>query len=401
MFKMRFLLWILFFSCAGWIGKKSYYYFFNHSTPIIMVSGIEDGGFYNGDVLCTVSGEHPYKVNTISIMLDSKPLIYNYSIGKSSFEYPFTLNTKTITNGKHQVEVKLVSGTFYPNEVHNNYEIFIDNVPLQTAFIQQATDVKVFQGKTLHVQFQANKPLKEATAKLFSKKYPCFPESKESLIYEVFIPIACEEKPNEYILAINCIDYVDNEVTLEERIQIIPFPFKKQKITVSAQKMTEEKAVSQSQDELNAKMLELTEQSPKEKLWTGNFAVPTDVTATFTDFGTLRTTPDRGMYAHKGVDVGSVPKAGVWAPQDGIVVVKDRYIFSGNTVVIDHGWGIFSLLFHLEDFAPSIEVGQKIKRGNPVGRVGKTGYANGYHLHWEMRINNIEVDPTQWIKEGF
>ncbi|NBQ17872.1 M23 family metallopeptidase, partial [bacterium] len=291
--------------------------------------------------------------------------------------------------------------TFYPNEVHNNYEIFIDNVPLQTAFIQQATDVKVFQGKTLHVQFQANKPLKEATAKLFSKKYPCFPESKESLIYEVFIPIACEEKPNEYILAINCVDYVDNEVTLEERVQIIPFPFKKQKITVSAQKMTEEKAVSQSQDELNAKMLELTEQSPKEKLWTGNFAVPTDVTATFTDFGTLRTTPDRGMYAHKGVDVGSVPKAGVWAPQDGIVVVKDRYIFSGNTVVIDHGWGIFSLLFHLEDFAPSIEVGQKIKRGNPVGRVGKTGYANGYHLHWEMRINNIEIDPTQWVKEGF
>ncbi len=63
--------------------------------------------------------------------------------------------------------------------------------------------------------------------------------------------------------------------------------------------------------------------------------------------------------------------------------------------------GKFFILFHLEDFAQNLEIGQKIKRGNPLGRVGKTGYANGYHLHWEMRINNIEVDPMQWIKENF
>ncbi len=401
MLKLKFLFWIIILSFTGWLGTKGYYYFFDHSAPIVIVSGIEDGGFYNGDVSCSISGEHRYKVNTISIMLDNKPLVYNYNVSKSSFEYPFILNTKTISNGKHQIGVKLVSGTFHSNEIHNICDIFVDNVPLQTAFVQQASDMKIFQGKTLHIQFQANKPLKEATARLFSKKYACFPESKDSLIYETFIPIACEEKPNEYILAIDCIDYVDNEVTLEERIQIIPFPFKKQKIAVDAQKMKEEKEISLSQDALNLKMEELTEQSPKEKLWTGNFCVPTDVTMTFTDFGTLRTTSDRGMYAHKGIDVGSVPKAGVWAPQDGVVVIKDRYVFSGNTVVIDHGWGIFSLLFHLEDFSNSLEVGQKIKRGNPVGRVGKTGYANGYHLHWEMRVNNVEVDPAQWTKEGF
>jgi murein DD-endopeptidase MepM/ murein hydrolase activator NlpD len=41
-----------------------------------------------------------------------------------------------------------------------------------------------------------------------------------------------------------------------------------------------------------------------------------------------------------------------------------------------------------------------VKRGNPVGRVGMTGYANGYHLHWEIKINNISVDPIDWIKKS-
>ena len=59
--------------------------------------------------------------------------------------------------------------------------------------------------------------------------------------------------------------------------------------------------------------------------------------------------------------------------------------------------GILTLLFHLENYS-NINVGDAVKRGNPVGTMGKTGYATGYHLHWEMRINNTPVDPLQWIK---
>lgn len=61
---------------------------------------------------------------------------------------------------------------------------------------------------------------------------------------------------------------------------------------------------------------------------------------------------------------------------------------------------VFSLFYHLEDFS-KVEVGQKVAKGNPIGTIGKTGYATGYHLHWEMRINNIAVDPMQWTKQIF
>ena len=130
------------------------------------------------------------------------------------------------------------------------------------------------------------------------------------------------------------------------------------------------------------------------------FYAPTDIKAVTTDFGTVRTTQHRGLYAHKAVDVTNTPRSVVWSTQDGIVVLKDRFAHSGNTVAVDHGYGIVSLFFHLDNFA-NINAGDKIKRGNPVGTLGMTGHATGYHLHWEMRVNNIAVDPLQWIKPGF
>jgi murein DD-endopeptidase MepM/ murein hydrolase activator NlpD len=118
------------------------------------------------------------------------------------------------------------------------------------------------------------------------------------------------------------------------------------------------------------------------------------------DFGTIRISQEKGKYTHKAVDITNQPKSVVWAAQSGIVKIKDRYAFTGNTVVIDHGWGIITLYFHMDSLA-NINIGDKINQGNPVGTIGETGYASGYHLHWELRVNNIPVDPMQWINPTF
>ena len=189
-------------------------------------------------------------------------------------------------------------------------------------------------------------------------------------------------------------------LVLDSKFQILPFQFKKQMLRIDAAKVQEEKEAGLAAQELEHELEKLTEQSPHKKLWHGVFYPPIDITAVSTEYGTIRTTQERGRYAHKAVDILNMPKSVVWATQDGVVVLKNRYAFSGNTVVIDHGYGILSLFFHLDSFA-DINVGDFIKRGNPIGTLGKTGYASGYHLHWEMRINNIPVDPMQWIKPTF
>jgi hypothetical protein len=401
MSKLKLFSWLIVFGMGGWLGLKGYYFFFDKTKPQLVVSGIAPDGHYAGDVACTVNGEHPYNVKTITVLLDEKPLTYNFAIGKSTFEFPFSLPTKTLPNGKHELQIRLVDGTFHRNEEIKKFAFYVDNIPLQAAFVKQNTDYRVFQGKTMHLQFQTNKPLKDATVNLFSHKFPCFQESADSLIYEAFVPVECEAKPNEYMLTIDCHDYVDNVVTLEGKTQVVPFPFKRHSLHVDAKKVEEEKEMGASHEALNKDLKRLADLSPQKKLWNGSFYVPTEIIRISTEFGTIRTTQERGKYAHKGIDIVNHPRSVVWAPQDGKVIVKERYAYSGNTVVVDHGWGIFSLFYHLDSFADPLELGDTIKKGNPVGKLGKTGYASGYHLHWEMRVNNTEIDPLEWTKPGF
>src|ERR1700733_6098875 len=380
-----------------WGGYKVYNYFFDAQQPVIALEGIENNVCYAGEIACRVRSN---KKGDLAVWLYGQPLINNYRLSFKEREHPFIIPSKTINNGKHILKIELVDRSFAKNKTSLEKTFFIDNIPLQAAFVKTDGDYKVFQGRTLHVQFQTNKEIKEARIQALAHIFDCFPESKNSSIYECFIPISCEEAPNEYLLATEIIDKVGNSLTLESKFQVVLFPFKKQTLQVSAEKVAEEKSLGLDSAKLEEVIEGLLVKSPREKLWRGPFCTPIDVTRVTCDFGTIRTTQEKGRYMHKGLDVTNAPRSVVWAPQDGIVVHKERYAFTGNTVIIDHGWGILSLFFHLDNFA-DIQVGQKISKGSPLGTLGKTGYATGYHLHWEMRVCNVQVDPMQWTKTTF
>jgi hypothetical protein len=373
---------------------------FDNSAPIVNLLGIEDGGCYANEVPCAVTGNDNYKVGHLSIWLDDKPLISHYKINRRSFEYPFSIATKQLPQGKHTLKVSATDASTKHNEVIKELTFQVDNEPLQAALVKVDGDFKVFQGRTLHVQFQVNKEIKNAYIEALSHKYPCVRESAHSLIYECFVPITCEENPNEHLFRITVVDMVGNQATLENKFLVVMYPFKKQVLAISSEKVKEEEELGKPEIDLEMALEELTKQSPQEKLWHGEFYVPVESRGISTDFGVLRTTQQRGKYRHNAVDLLGTPRAVIWAPQDGIIVLKERYCHSGNTIAIDHGCGILSLFFHLDSFA-NVNAGQRVKKGNPIGTLGKTGYASGYHLHWEMRINNTQVDPMQWTKQGF
>lgn len=365
--------------------------------PFLQLSGLEMGQFYGGDVCCTVAST---KAGSISIWLDDQSLVNQYSLAASEQGHPFTIPTKTLGNGKHTLRAHLVDSSFHKNRVEMIRDFYVDNVPLQAAFVKSDAEYKVFQGRTLHVQFQVNKEIKEARVTTLSHTYCCLPESKNSSIFEAFIPVPCEEQPNEYLFSLDVTDKVGNTLKLDNKFQVVMYPFRKSVLHIA-----EEKVKHEEEQGKNAKLFEetieqLTQNSPQEKLWKGAFCPPIEIERVTTDFGTIRTTQHKGRYAHKALDVINAPKSVVWATQEGVVVMKDRYVESGNTIIIDHGMGILSMFFHLDDFA-KVDVGQKVAKGNPIGTIGKTGYAKGYHLHWEMRVNNIAVDPMQWTKPIF
>lgn len=393
---IRYIILVLILACTAWIGYNIYLYFFDTTTPVVMIAGLENSGHYCGDVQCSVFAS---KSGELSVKLDNQTLFSKYKVS-GSHEQTFPIPTRSMPNGAHTIKVEYVDSSFNKNKISQDINFVIDNVPLQAAFVKADSDYKVFQGRTLHVQFQVNKEVKEAQIQTLSKAYPCFPESKNSLIYECYVPIPCEEAANEYMFAVAVTDRVGNTLNLDNRFQIVAYPFKKQIIKLDPSKVQHEHELGLDSTIREAKLEELSEQSQKEKLWRGAFCTPIDIQQITCEFGSVRTTQEKGRYMHKALDVYNTPRSVVWAPQDGIVVLKDRYADAGNTVVIDHGFGVLSLFYHLEDFS-KVEVGQKIAKGNPIGTIGKTGYATGYHLHWEMRVNNIAVDPMQWTKQNF
>jgi hypothetical protein len=379
---------------ASWIGWQLYAYFLDTTVPSIQVIGIYDNSHYSGDARCCVKSD---KTGDVSLWLDGQNIADKVRIKAHQEVPPFTIQTKTLSNGKHVLKAEFSDSSFNRNKIELSREFYSDNVPLQAVFVKTGTPYKVFQGRTLHIQFQTNKEIKSAFIHTLSRTFECFPEAKNSKIYECFIPIECEEQPSEYLFSIDLEDKVGNVLHLDNKFQVVIYPFKKEVITVTADKVQEEKALGKDGKSLEDDIAQLSAQSPREKLWRGMFCAPIEIQRVTCDYGTIRTTQHKGRYAHKAVDVINMPRSVVWAPQDGIVVMKDRFAPSGNTVIIDHGLGILSLFYHLDDFA-DIEVGQKVSQGNPIGTIGKTGFATGYHLHWEMRINNTPVDPLQWIK---
>jgi len=387
----------LILSYAAW---TAYGYFLDTSAPVVTITGIEPDEYYAGDVPCIVDMSDGYKVADLSVFLDGNALVSHFKVNRKHDEHVFTIPTKTLTNGPHDLKITVRDGSYRKNSTTESFSFIVDNRPLLATFVKSETDIKVFQGRTLHVQFQVNKPIQEATVRALSRTFTCIPEAEGSLIYECFIPISTQEIASEYVLSIDITDFVGNTATLDAKFQIVMYPFKKQIITIAPDKLQEAKDTGLPEGDLETALKELTAQSPTKKLWHGSFYAPIEIKSVSTDFGTIRTTQHRGKYAHDAVDLIGTPKTVVWAPQDGKIVLKERYAHSGNTVVIDHGCGILSLFYHLDSFGRS-NVGDIIRKGNPIGTLGKTGHATGYHLHWEMRINNVAIDPLQWIKNDF
>jgi murein DD-endopeptidase MepM/ murein hydrolase activator NlpD len=104
------------------------------------------------------------------------------------------------------------------------------------------------------------------------------------------------------------------------------------------------------------------------------------------------------IYFHQGVDYGVCvePSLAIFAPAPGKVVFIGPLTVRGNTTIIDHGWGIFTAYFHQAEI--KVKVGDMVTTGQDIGTIGATGRVTGPHLHWEVWVNGVQVQPLEWLK---
>lgn len=107
-------------------------------------------------------------------------------------------------------------------------------------------------------------------------------------------------------------------------------------------------------------------------------------------------------YYHRGVDYAAGNGAPVYAPAAGRIAlvgkVEDGFELNGNTIGIDHGQGVTSVMIHLSGFA--VKEGDMVEQGQLIGYMGATGFATGPNLHWGLFVNDIAVDPVPWRYDG-
>ncbi len=112
-------------------------------------------------------------------------------------------------------------------------------------------------------------------------------------------------------------------------------------------------------------------------------------------FGRRRVFNGQARRPHSGMDIAANEGVPVASPARGTVIELGDFFFSGNLIYIDHGQGMISMFAHLSEI--DVEMGQQIKKGQIIGKVGATGRVTGPHLHWSLGLNGAWVDPSLFL----
>ena len=213
--------------------------------------------------------------------------------------------------------------------------------------------------------------------------------------YEGFLGIDMDVRPGKYPIRLRAIGEGDKiyEGTSVLEVKKVHFKTQTLKLPPSMVELDSKTLIRVNQE---AKRLEdLFAEVRAERIWKGAFLrpVPGEIS---TAFGLRRVINRQTRNPHSGVDMRAEEGTPVWASNSGVASLVDEFFFSGKSVVIDHGWGIYSMYFHLSEIL--VHEGDPVEKGSILGRVGSTGRSTGPHLHWGIKIHGARVDPLALLK---
>ena len=186
-------------------------------------------------------------------------------------------------------------------------------------------------------------------------------------------------------------------VTLEMRLRVADAQYGSQNLLLASDKakLLEDENVRATEDQTISDAVSIFTEN---KLWEDGFGHPISMDYITTRFGMRRSYNGRDYLTfHGGVDFGASEGTPIYAPAAGVVVMSKMLDIRGTTTIIDHGIGVYTGYWHQQ--GSEVSVGQKVASGELIGYVGDTGLSTGPHLHWEVWVNGIQVNPLEWINQ--
>lgn len=251
----------------------------------------------------------------------------------------------------------------------------------------------IYPGQAIRIRVMSVEKMKTVKGRFLGQELRFFPEGKGrrwAALAAVGLTTALKEHP--FAWKVRLLDGTEVKGTRWVAVRKKEFPV--ERITVR------KKYVDLSKEDLSRvhrekKMLGglYRKQSP-EAMWLQGFTVPVEAERG-SPFGLRRFFNGEPRSPHSGADLRASAGTPVKAPDAGRVVLAGELFFSGNTVILDHGGGLYTLYAHLKNFA--VQKGETVVRGEVLGHVGATGRVTGPHLHWGARLNGVRVDPFSLV----
>jgi len=252
------------------------------------------------------------------------------------------------------------------------------------------------QGSLLLVEVRSAKPLAELKGEWGGRAVPFWREDGPRDLRRALLGVDLEKPAGAYALRLTAQTQRGAAVSCRALVRVRAGRFATERLTVQKRFVEPNpEELKRAQEELQ-RLRDLFDQVTPERLWRGSFRVPLDGVTTGGNFGRRRILNGHPGSPHSGVDFPAAAGTPVHAAQRGRVVLAEPLFFSGNTVVVDHGLGIYTFYGHLESLA--VKAGDVVEAGALLGQVGATGRVTGPHLHWGLTVSRARVNALQIVK---
>jgi poly-gamma-glutamate capsule biosynthesis protein CapA/YwtB (metallophosphatase superfamily) len=337
-----------------------------------------------------VVGHHPHVVQKYEQYKDK--WIF-YSLGNFVFDQSFSKETMQGLMVKVTVKDKKIQEVVpIKTQLNNSFQVELASSTTADIPIISLSASNLAQGQTLLIKINNLEDLSEISGQFNAKEIKFFKANGK--IFGL-IGIDAKMKTGNYNLTIN---FPDN-YKIEKQIKVASGNFPTTELAFTPE--LEEQgynatSVSQmiSQND-TPKLSAALATSSAYAYFSQSFVYPLDKIVDVGAFGNIRKSASTSLQ-HLGTDLEAKLDSNVYATNAGLVKATLNLMDYGNTIVIDHGLGIFSLYLHLDKF--KVKTGQKVTRGQIIGLSGNTGYSIAPHLHFSIKLNGLSVNPLKFIQ---
>jgi murein DD-endopeptidase MepM/ murein hydrolase activator NlpD len=252
------------------------------------------------------------------------------------------------------------------------------------------------QGSLLLVELKSARPLTEVKGDWGGRSVPFWQEDGREAVHAGLLGVDLEKAPGRYELKVTAQKAAGEKVVCSANITVRAGKFATERLRVGKEFVEPNPEQVKRANEERDRLREIFDRVTPERLWNGKFRVPLNGVTAGSNFGKRRILNGNPGSPHGGADLPGMTSTPVHAAQRGRVVLADELFFAGNTVVLDHGLGIYTFYGHLSEI--SAKVGDILEAGDVLGKVGATGRVTGPHLHWGLTVERARVNPLQIVK---